>query len=351
MPNSGSDAVPRFFERGDPAEREQRNLEAKLKGKIEQRDAKGVQLQAAEAALAAARSNVEALALEADEAALDRALQARRSAEDKLAALRGAALAIGKEISEIEVAIDKVVDGRVRVETSAAVDAMADRIAKAQVAHEAAALELESAAKEGGKLIAESVAIFEFTRSAREQLPSAVEMVVAALRAHSRGVLSGHGSPSLPQQPAPPPKLEIVPPMPTVTLFTTKKLKYLDAAGAVIVCGAYHKHTFPQALGELALRTNVAVALNDKRVRDLQAAGFATVGTPDEAACEWLGARGREAPERFAKPGGPPVHSSLTSFTPSGAGPFTVVDRGPPIIGSMPAQPIAVGARKLDTEE
>jgi hypothetical protein len=309
-----------------------------------------VRLQTAEAKLAEARSNVEALALESDETALDRALQSRRAAEDKLAALHGAAAKIGKEISEIEAAIDKVVDGRVRAETSVAVNAMADRLAKAQAAHEAAALELELAAKEGGILIPESVAVYQFTRSAREQLPPAVEMVVAALRAHSRGVLSGHGSPSLPQQPAPPPKLEIVPPMPTVSLFATKKLKYLDAAGAVIVCGAYHKHTFPQALGELALRTNVAVALNDKRVRDLQAAGLATVGTPDEAACEWLGARGREAPERFAKRGGPPIHSSLTSFTPSGTGPFTVVDRGPPIVGSMPAQPLAVGARKAEEE-
>src|SRR5580693_9357814 len=140
-----------------------------------------VRLQTAEAKLAEARSNVEALALESDETALDRALQSRRAAEDKLAALHGAAAKIGKEISEIEAAIDKVVDGRVRAETSVAVNAMADRLAKAQAAHEAAALELELAAKEGGILIPESVPVYQFTRSAREQLPPAVEMVVAAL--------------------------------------------------------------------------------------------------------------------------------------------------------------------------
>jgi hypothetical protein len=42
------------------------------------------------------------------------------------------------------------------------------------------------------------------------------------------------------------------------------------------------------------------------------------------------------------RPGGAITHSSLTTFE--------VMDRGPPIIGSMPAQPIAVGARKLDEE-
>jgi hypothetical protein len=30
---------------------------------------------------------------------------------------------------------------------------------------------------------------------------------------------------------------------------------------------------------------------------------------------------------------------------------FTPYDRGPPIVGTMPAQPLAVGARKLDAEE
>jgi hypothetical protein len=340
-----------LWEKADADVQAQKAAEAALRAKRRDRDSLVERLGIAEAAIASYRAQARQLAADgADDKAISVAEGKMRDAQDRCVTLTGAIGDVDKIIIGLEREIDQIVDKRCRAETSVAVTAMADRLAKAQVAHKAAALELELAAKEGGILIPESVAVYQFTRSAREQLPPAVEMVVAALRAHSRGVLSGHGSPSLPQQPAPPPKLEIVPPMPTVSLFATKKLKYLDAAGAVIVCGAYHKHTFPQALGELALRTNVAVALNDKRVRDLQAAGLATVGTPDEAACEWLGARGREAPERFAKRGGPPIHSSLTSFTPSGTGPFTVVDRGPPIVGSMPAQPLAVGARKAEEE-
>ena len=288
----------RIFERGDPAEREQRDLESKLKAKSDQRVDNAVRLSTAEAKLAEARSNVEALALEADDVALDRALQARRGAEDKLTALRGAALKIGAEVSAIEAAIDKVVDGRVRRETAQAVTTMADELAEAQADFTKAAQRLEAAARQSGLLIPEGRAVAEFTLSALTQLPPAVEMVTAALRQHAQGVLSGHAPASLPRPAAPAPKLAIVPPPPppTLTLSTTKKLKYLDAAGAVIVVGAYHQHAFPQALGELALRTNVAVAPNDKRVRDPQAAGLATVGTPDEASCEWLGKPGREAP-------------------------------------------------------
>ena len=204
--------MPRFFERGgDPAEREQRALEAQLKGKIDQRVDNAVRLQTAETKLTEARSNVEALALESDDAKLDAALQARRSAEDKLAALRGAALKIGKEVSDIEAAIDKVVDGRVRRETSAAVATMATRLAEAQVAHDAAALELEAASKEGGILIAESRAVYEFTLSARQQLQPAIQMVVAALHAHAKAVIAGGAPASLPRPAAPAPVLTVVP--------------------------------------------------------------------------------------------------------------------------------------------
>jgi len=341
-----------IFEKADPDVQAQKAAEGTLRSKRRDRDSLAERLGIAEAAIASYRQQARQLAADgADDKEIAKAEGKMRDSADRSATLSGAIVDVDKIITGLEAQIDQIVDRRCRAETSIAVNAMADRIAKAQAAHEAAALELELAAKEGGILIPEARAVYEFTRSAREQLVPATEMIVGALRQHARGVDSGHAPASLPRPAAPPPKLEIVPPMPTLTLFTTKKLKYTNSEGGVTTCGAYHKHAFPQALGELALQTSVAVALDDNRVRDLQASGFATVGTPDEASCAWLGKPGREAPERFAKPGGPPIHSSLTSFTPSGAGPFTVVDRGPPIVGTMPAQPLAVGARKLDAEE
>lgn len=347
-----------LFEKADPDVQAQKAAESALRAKRRDRDSLAERLGVSEAAIVSYRAKARELAADGgDDAAITKAESKMRESADRCDTLRGAIADLDQVIIGIERDIDEIVDRRCRRETSIAVAAMATRLEKAQAAHQAAALELEEAAKEAAILVPEAQAVHQFVLSAREQLIPANKMILDGLKRHAEGVLSGHGSPSLPQQPAPPPKLEIVPPPPTLSLIATKKLKYTGASGAVIVVGAYCQHTFPQALGELALRTNVAVALNDKRVRDLQAAGLATVGTPDEASCEWLSKPGREAPERFAKPGGPPIHSSLTSFTPSGAGPFTVVDRGGPFTVAVPrgpepeAMPLAAGIRKLDTEE
>jgi hypothetical protein len=89
--------------------------------------------------------------------------------------------------------------------------------------------------------------------------------------------------------------------------------------------------------------------LNDKRRADVEM--LASVGTPDESSCEWLGPPGREAPQRFMRPGGTPTMHSLspTPFTPMDRGPgFTVrVPRGP----EPEAMPLAAGARKFDEGE
>jgi hypothetical protein len=336
--------MPRFFERGDPAEREQRDLEAQLKGKIDQRVDNAVRLQTAETKLNEARSNVEALALEADETALDRALQAKRGAEDKLSALHGTALKIGKEVSDIEAAIDKVVDGRVRRETSAAVATMATRLAEAQVAHDAAALELEAASKEGGILIAESRAVYEFTLSARQQLQPAIQMVVAALHAHAKAVIAGGAPASLPRPVAPAPVLTVVPAAePVQTIFIKRNVKFLDQAGRTVTIAGNRRHSLPQKLAEEALSTNLALPLSDRRrIRDLEYNAPAFF-VPDETSCVWLGTPGAEAPVRSARPGGPVVHSQ-----------FEPMDRGGPFKATLvrPAEPepMPMAATRKDGE-
>jgi HAMP domain-containing protein len=342
--------MPRFFERGDPAERAQRDLEAKLKGKIDQRVDNAVRLQTAEAKLAECRANVEALALESDEAALDRALQSRRAAEDKLAALHGAAAKIGKEVSEIEAAIDKVVDGRVRVETSAACNAMADRVQKAAAAFDEVAKELEAASKEAGLIIPEAVAVDHFVRSAREQIPPATTMIVGALYAHAKAVLAGGAPASLPRPAAPAPVLTVVPQQePMQTVFIKRNVKYLDQAGRTVTIAGNRKHSLPQKLAEEALSTNLALPLSDRQlIRDLEYNAPAFF-VPDETSCVWLGPPGKEAPPKFMRPGGPPIHSSLTTFEPYDRGPgFSVtVPRGP----EPQPMPLAVGARRAEESE
>ena len=339
-----------LFEKVDADTKAQRDAEAALRSKRRDRDSLAERLAIAETSITSYRAQARKLAGDgADDKAISIAEGRMRDAQDRVETLTGALADIDVIITGIEREIDQIVDKRCR-ETSLAVDAMSTRLSKAASAFDEAAKELEAAAREI-LIIPEAQAVAEFTKSMHVQIPVAVEMIVAGLKGHAHGVRSGHAPASLPRPAAPAPKLAIVPPPPpTLTLIPTKRLKYINADGGVTTCGAYNRHVFPEALGELAVRSNVAVALNDTRAKDFQAAGFATVGTPDEASCAWLGPAGREAPERFAKQGGPPIHSSLTLFTPSGAGPFTVVDRGPPIVGSMPAQPLAVGARKAEEE-
>jgi hypothetical protein len=282
--------------------------------------------------------------MDADDGKLDAALSAKRACEDKLAALRGAALSIGKEISAIEAQIDKVVDQRCRAETSVAVNAMADRLAKAQAAHEAAASELESAAREAALLVLDGHPVSAFVMSARQQLRPAVEVIVTGLRNHVRGVLAGTLPPSLPKPEREPVKLAIVPPPEMLTVFILKNTKYLDATGAVTCVGANRRHDLPRALAELALSSNLALPISDKRCRDLE--WNAVSYTPEPQSCSWLGPVGQEGPAKFLRPGGPVQHSA-----------FEPMDRGKPFTVTVPGtepeepMPVAVGMRKAEESE
>ncbi len=337
-----------LFAKADPDVKAQHDAETKLKAKAEQRVDNAARLQGAEARLNEARANVEALALAADDKALDAALQAKRAAEDKLSALQAASAKLAAEHAAIEREIEAIVDRRMRAETSAACNVIADRIAKAQAAFTEAAQELEAAAREAALIILDGHPVASFVLSAREQLPPAIEVIVVGLRNHARAVIDRRAPASLPRPEPEPVKLALVPPSPMMTIFALKNLKYQSKAGVVVCIGANKMHSVPEALGRQALAEHLALPLSDRRrIRDLE---FGAVSyLPDEAACTWLGEPGREAPARSVRPGGPITHSSLATFE--------VMDRGPAFTVTMPRgpeptpMPLAVGARKAEESE
>jgi hypothetical protein len=325
-----------LFEKTDPDVQAQKAAEAALRAKRRDRDNLAERLGIAEAAITSYRAQARQLAADGgDDKAISAAEGKMRDSQDRVQTLTGALADVDKTIAGLERDIDQIVDKRCRAETSIAVTAMADRIAKAQAAHQAAAIELEAASKEGGILIPESRAVYEFTLSARTQLVPAVEMVIAGLKAHARGVLSGHGPASLPRPAAPAPVLTVVPAAEKMqTIFIKRNLKYLDQAGRIVTIAGNRKHSLPQKLAELALSTKLALPLSDQqRIRELEY-NAPPFHVPDRAACEWLGEKGAETPVRSARHGGPPIHSSLTKFEPHpgyvNTKPFTVtVPRGP----------------------
>jgi hypothetical protein len=332
-----------FSKSTDPDAKLRRELQAKL-------DARGDNVLRQEAAgvkLAEARSAVELAALGADESKLDAALSAKRAAEDKVAALSAASAGIGQEIAAIEQQLAEAADKRTRAATARELEGLIAKWQEAETAFVEAARAVQAVSDRAAMVCPEALGTSQFAQSAAQELPAAGAVIVSVLESHRRGVLAGGCRATLPKAAAPAPALAIVPPAPMMTLFAMKKLKYVDAAGSVVTVGAYCKHTFPKALGELAIRTKVAAALDDKGARELSATSLASVGVPDESSCQWLGEPGREAPDRYLRPGGEPVYRSTS---PS---PFTPVDRGAPYTVPIPRgpEPIAAGASRSQLPE
>jgi predicted transcriptional regulator len=331
-----------IFERADPDVQAQKAAEAALRAKRRDRDGLVERLGTAEAAaISYCNKARESAANGGDDAAISKLEAQMRSSQDRALTLAGAIGDVDKTIDELERTIDRIIDKRCRSETSIAVDAMADRIAKAQVAHEAAALELELAAKEGGLLIPEARAVYEFTRSLREQLKPANEMIVGALKGHARGVLDGHYPASLPRPAPPPVKLAVVPSEPMMTLYVTKNIRYLDASGATVCCGQNRRHDLPAHIGKLALDAGAAITLSEdkKRIQAFECSNGMLVPLPEN--CMWIGKPGKPDAPRLMRPGGAPIHSQ-----------FEPMDRGKPYVAtfSRPPEPeplAATGTRAM----
>jgi hypothetical protein len=183
-----------LFEKADPDVQAQKAAEAALRAKRRDRDGLAERLGIAEAAITSYRAQARQLAADgADDKAISAAEGKMRDAQDRSVTLSGAIGDVDKIIAGLSAEIERIVDKRCRAETNLAVIAMADELAEAQADFTKAAQRLEAAARESGLLIPEGGAVAEFTLSARERLPPAVEMVVVGLRNHRAAFYPGTG--------------------------------------------------------------------------------------------------------------------------------------------------------------
>jgi predicted transcriptional regulator len=338
-----------LFEKADADVQAQKAAESALRSKRRDRDSLNERLGISEAAIASYRQQARQLAANcADDKAISAAEGKMRDAQDRSVTLSGAIVDVDKTIAELVAQIDQIVDKRCRAETSAAVNAMASELEDAARKFASAAQRLGDAARATGLLVPEGTALHQwYALHVREQLAPTVETIISALRAHGQGVLNGSRPAGLPRPAPEPPKLVVVPPPETQNVFILRNLKFVNQAGGIATAGRYKRADLPKKLAELALASGAALSISDKRCRDLEQ--MASPLQPHETSCEWIGPKGREsAPLVMRRGGGPPIHSSLTEFTPMDRGkPFTVtVPRGPE---PEPMQ-LAAGARKLDGE-
>jgi hypothetical protein len=314
-------------------------LEAQLKTKVGMRADNSERLKAAEARLTEARALVEKVAIESDEAALDRALQVKRSCEDKVGALSAAIAKIGREITEIEQEIAKVVDQRTRSETAAAIETLARELdSAANIFHEAV-VGLETALRACMPVTLESQGLTAFVMGVKNEAPPALAVCLESMRQFRNGVLDGHHAASLPKAAPEPVKLVVVPPAARLTIFALQNLKFVGEDGAIVCIGRNKRADVPKALAELAIEEHKALPLSDPRCRDL--AYGATPLQPDQASCAWLGEPGAEPPPKTARPGQPIASTH-----------FERLDRGPAYSMKVPrSEPIAVGQRNAEGDE
>src|SRR6266404_5393912 len=122
-----------LFEKSDPDLQAQKPAEGMLRAKRRDRDSLAERLGIAEAAIASYRAQARQLAADgADDKEITKIESRMRDSADRSVTLSGAIVDVDKIIAGLEREIDQIVDKRCRAETSIAVNAMADRIAKAQ---------------------------------------------------------------------------------------------------------------------------------------------------------------------------------------------------------------------------
>jgi hypothetical protein len=124
---------------------------------------------------------------------------------------------------------------------------------------------------------------------------------------------------------------------PTKDIVPLRAIKYASDAG-VTCCGMMQRHSLPKGLAEAAIKAGLAVTVTDPRVKDR--VGVFGMLTPLADACTWIGPSTAAAEP---KPSGV-VH-----------GMFEPMDRGAPIIGTMPVSRRAdlptVASQTLPPEE
>jgi hypothetical protein len=333
----------------NPEEKQGREIADKLAEENRRREKNAAQLRDAEADLAARITVVDQLALDGDEGKLDAALEKQGTAEKKATALKAASIKIAATIADLEAQAAAVADRRQRQATAVEIEKITRDLERAGTAYKEAAAELATIARRAGDVVIDAQALMHYAQGAASEVLPAILMCVELLRGRATATIAGSAPASLPRPVAPPPKLAIVPAEPAVNVFALKNLKYVNREGGVTTICKNKRHDLPKALAELALSSNMALPLSEKkRIEDLEY-NAESFFVPAESSCVWLGTPGKEAPARSMRPGGPPVMHSLspTEFTPNPYTPPPYTLRVP----TSPIEPMAVGARKADAEE
>jgi hypothetical protein len=295
------------------------------------RDRLSAKLAESETAIIERRSAAQALARDgADDAMLEKAEAAIRSAQDRAATIAGAIADVVQQLAALEQIKAETADRKLRSETAAEVATMATGLENAAKKFDVAVAELAEIAGRAAKFCPDAVGLEAFASSSRVQVPPATELVVTVMLNYAAAVLRGEGRATLPK-----PEAAVMPaaapPKPvTVRLFAMKPVRWKDEAGLQRFVGKFNDVDLPGTAAAFALKKGICVELADPKRKQLH--GLAPghpepnwcVDLDDETETALAEEKSRHEEQHVV------LHSSVDPT-------FQILDRGKPFIVRTPA--------------
>jgi hypothetical protein len=246
--------------RSSPEKQMQRDIDA-AKGNRERLAAK---LAESEAAIIERRAAAQALARDgADDAALDRAEAATRSAQDRAATIAGAIADVEANLAALEQTTAEAADKALREKTAAEVELLAREVVDAAEALNAAAAVLADCTAHAVPMVPEAGGLNNFALVCRTEIPAGGDLVAKLLRVHAEAVLAGTAPAALPQPEAPVVSPSIAAKPATVALFALRPVKWKDAGGQQMVVQKFQDCALTPSAAMRALALKACVKLDD----------------------------------------------------------------------------------------
>jgi hypothetical protein len=228
------------------------------------RDALAVRLTAAQDAVASAHATLHQLAVEgAVDAALADGEAKLRDTERRVATLTPALVEIDKLLATLEAERAEMLDKKTRAATALATNALADELVEVAAGYHASTSALAEVCTRALAVTMEANGIAVFTASSLIEVAAAIPVVAEVLRQHARAVTNNLAPAAMPKVPEPSAKPVAAPPKaPTVRVFSTKPIKWLDKDGKQVSGGKCVDIDLPVAVAERALASGACVKLD-----------------------------------------------------------------------------------------
>jgi hypothetical protein len=191
--------------------------------------------------------------------AIDRQIAADKTVTVRMKALAGA----DNKVAALEARVADLADQKLRGETAATENAMVDKWARVAATVDAAIAELVSISRETSPIVLDANGLQAFAQDCRTQIPPAIAVIVSGLKAHAAAVLAGTAKASLLRPDEPTPKLRVIAPPPTKTVFFLRASKWTDETGKLHLIQKFNDAVLPPALATHAIKVGAAVEMTD----------------------------------------------------------------------------------------